>query len=287
MKKILFASTALVMTAGVASAEITFGGSANFGIADTGSGVILKNEIDFDIKGSGETDGGIKFGASLDIDGSFNNGAIGTTDVDTAAGVDTTNNVDGATISDPEVYIEVGGLKMTVGPVDAANDNEGLADVGFDGLGVDDVAEVSGNGSADVLINYSFGDIAVAASTDTSGSDWALGVSGSFGDVSVAAGYGEVGGTNEHNLHLGYSMGAVAFGVQYSDSGAATGYGFDVKYTQGDLTVTGVYAKNDTTGADAYGVGASYSLGGGAAIAGGIAEVGGNSVYDLGMTFSF
>lgn len=270
MKKILFASTALVATAGVASAEISFGGSANFGIADMGAGVILKNEIDFDVKGSGETDGGLKFGASVDLDASYNNGV-------TTSG----------SVTDPEVYIEVGGLKLTVGGVDAANDNEGLADVGFDGLGVDDVAEVSGNGSADVLVNYSFGDIAVAASTDSSGSDWALGVSGSFGDVSFAAGFGEVSGTNEQNLHLGYSMGAVAFGVQYSDSGAATGYGFDVKYTQGDLTVTGVYAKNDTTGVDAYGVGASYSLGGGAAIAGGIAEVGGTSVYDLGMTFSF
>lgn len=33
MKKILFASTALVATAGVAAAEITIGGSARFGLA--------------------------------------------------------------------------------------------------------------------------------------------------------------------------------------------------------------------------------------------------------------
>ncbi|WP_412565043.1 porin [Thalassobius sp. MITS945101] len=280
MKKILFASTALVATAGVASAEISFGGSANFGIADTGSGVIVKNEVDFDIKGSGETDGGIMFGASLDIDGAFSDGA------------DTQGEV-----SSPEVYMEVGGLKITVGSLDPANDNEGLADVGFDGLGVDDQGEISGNGEADVVINYSFGDIAVAASVEADSAapvapdtndDWALGVSGSFGDVSFAAGYGSVNGTNEHNLHLGYSMGAVALGVQYSDNGTNTGYGLDVKYTQGDLTVTAVYATNDAAGnQDAFGVGASYSLGGGAAIAGGIAEVQGNSVYDLGMTFSF
>lgn len=275
MKKILFASTALVATAGVAAAEISFGGSANFGIADwdDGNGTIVKNEVDFDIKGSGETDGGLKFGASLDIDGAFNNGN----------GAESGNE---AMVDDPEVYIEMGGLKLTVGPVGAANDNEGLADIGFDGLGVDDVAEVSGNGSADVLVNYSFGDIAVAASADSSGNDWAIGATGSFGDISFAAGYGEAGGQDEYNLHVGYTAGAISVGVQYSEDNE-TGYGFDVAYTQGDLTVTAVYAKNDTTGADAYGVGASYSLGGGASIAGGFADVNGASRYDLGMTFSF
>lgn len=281
MKKILFASTALVMTAGVASAEITFGGSANFGIADKGAGVIVKNEIDFDIKGSGETDGGIKFGASLDLDGAYSdsNGAQGT-GITGVAG-----NGEGA-IGDPEVYIEVNGLKLTVGNIGEAQDVGGISDVGFDGLGVDDVVDgLRENGSDDIRVDYSFGDIAVAVSMDSANSQWAASVSGSVQDFTFALGYRDNDGTTDTNVTVGYSMGAVSFNATWAEAGAVDGYGLDVSYTQGDLTVTAAYADSGAT--DAYGVGASYSLGGGAAIAGGIAEVGGTSVYDLGMTFSF
>ncbi|CUH66632.1 Porin [Thalassovita autumnalis] len=289
MKKILFASTALVATAGVAAAEISFGGSANFGIMYNGSETIVKNEIDFDIKGSGETDSGLKFGASLDIDGAHNDSA-------------TTQS----TVADPEVYIEMGGLKLTVGDIGEANDVGGISDVGFDGLGVDDVVDgLRENGNDDVRVDYSFGDIAVAASVDSANDEWAISASGSFGDFSVSAGYrdnannGE-GNHDDMNITVGYSAGAFGVSATYAEGGVDTdspangaldvtqkGYGLDVSYTQGDLTVVAAYAKNDTTGADAMGIGATYSLGGGAAIAGGIAEVGGETVADLGMTFSF
>lgn len=300
MKKILFASTALVATAGVASAEISFGGSANFGIADTGSGAIVKNEIDFDIKGSGETDGGIKFGASLDLDGSHSDSADGTTSntiID--AGPDgvlgtaddftvTTGSASfsGTAVADPEVYIEVNGLKLTVGNIGEANDVGGISDVGFDGLGVDDVVDaLRENGNDDVRVDYSFGDIAVAVSLDSATSQWAASVSGSVQDFTFALGYRDNDGSTDTNVTVGYSMGAVSFNATWAEAGAVDGFGLDASYTQGDLTVTAAYAESGAT--DAYGVGASYALGGGAAIAGGIAEVGGTSVYDLGMTFSF
>ncbi|MCG7494081.1 porin [Thalassobius sp. Cn5-15] len=274
MKKILFATTALVATAGVAAAEISFSGSANFGATYDGDNTAIENEIDFNIEGTGETDGGVSFGASLDIDGGF----------DTEEATQDSQ----AEVSSPEVFVSVAGLTVTVGSSDAANDNEGLSDIGFDGLGVDDVAEISGNGSTSVLVEYSLGDIAVSASVETgsvAGDDWALGATGSFGDISFAAGYGEADKEDEYNLYVGYSMGAIAVGVQYSETDDNTGYGLQASYTQGDLTVTGLFASNDND--DAYGIGASYSLGGGAAVAGGIAEVADETVAELGMTFSF
>ncbi|MEC8040184.1 MAG: porin [Pseudomonadota bacterium] len=271
MKKILFASTALVATAGVAAAEISFGGSANFGIMYKGSETIVKNEIDFDIKGSGETDSGLKFGASLDIDG---------------AHVDSTDA--GFMIEDPEVYIEMGGLKLTVGDIGEANDVGGISDIGFDGLGVDDVVDaLRENGNDDVRVDYSFGDIAVAASVDSATNGWAISAAGSFGDISASAGYRDNDGASDWNVTLGYSAGAFGVTATYADSELTgrDGFGLDASYSQGDLTVTAAYAESD--GVDAYGIGASYSLGGGAAVAGGVAEVGGETVADLGMTFSF
>lgn len=274
MKTVLFASTALIATAGFAAAEITFAGSANMGVIyeDTaaGSTTVVKNEIDFQIQGSGETDGGLKFGATLDLDGATNNAV----------------NTQGVT-QDPDVWIEINGLKIMTGRNDPANDNEGLPEVGFDDLGVDDAAEVSGSGVADVVVTYSFGDISVAASTDSSGSDWAVGAAGKFGDITAKVGFGEAAGNDEANLYLGYASGAFAVGAQYSENGAVSGWGVHGSYTQGDLTVTAVYSERSTAGIDGYGVGVSYSLGGGASIAAGIAQVNGFSKADLGMNFSF
>ena len=96
MKKILFASTALVASAGFAAADIDFSGAAGFGVVynDTAA-----NEWSPDyyttlsVSMTGETDGGLSFGADFDI--TMDNGA-------TAVG-------------DTEVHVEGGFGKLTVG----------------------------------------------------------------------------------------------------------------------------------------------------------------------------
>jgi outer membrane protein OmpU len=69
MKKILYASTALVAFAGAASAEVSLSGWASMGVAG-GSGVTTQfyQDVDVDFEMSGETDGGLAFGASVDLD---------------------------------------------------------------------------------------------------------------------------------------------------------------------------------------------------------------------------
>ena len=77
MKKVLFSTTALVLSAGVAFAAghgqefhgqshglVSVGGFAGIWASDSGgdSDIQIKNEIGIDFSGSGETDGGLGFG---------------------------------------------------------------------------------------------------------------------------------------------------------------------------------------------------------------------------------
>ncbi|SHH44026.1 porin [Cognatishimia maritima] len=270
MKKVLFASTALVLSAGVAAADVVVTGEANMGLKYDGTDTTVHNEIDFNIVGSGETDGGLTFGASVDLDASSDDS------------VNTTGSV-----ADPEVFIAYNGLTLTVGDVGEANDRGGLADLGYDGIGIDNVAEINNYGSHDVRVDYAFGDIKVAVSMDSSMSDeWAIGASASFDAFSVDVGFGETGGANDTNITLGYSAGAFGAKIFFADNDTITGQGVEVSYTSGDVTVTGVYADNEGAADAAYGVGVAYDLGG-ATLAGGIGEAGGNTVADLGISFSF
>ena len=72
MKKVLFATTALVGTAGMAAADVTLSGSGRFGIVynEAFSGVAgrsttkLEKRMTINIDGSGSTDGGCCCGFS-------------------------------------------------------------------------------------------------------------------------------------------------------------------------------------------------------------------------------
>ena len=68
MKKILFASTALIATASVAAAELTWSGSGRFGMvhnSGNAGGADPKTRLDhrfrLTVNGVTETDGGVKF----------------------------------------------------------------------------------------------------------------------------------------------------------------------------------------------------------------------------------
>ena len=70
MKKVLFATTALVATAGVASADVAISGYAEMGVFGGSGGTVTQFMQDVDVRFalSGETDGGITFGAGVDLD---------------------------------------------------------------------------------------------------------------------------------------------------------------------------------------------------------------------------
>ncbi len=120
MKKVLFATTALVASAGVASAQdlgISISGFAEIGIAGgsdngvTAGGVDLDktrlhNDIGIQIDAVGETDNGISFGMSFEIDDSNGN-----------------DDVNGAFAMDNEfAFVSSGPVTFTMGEINGAYD---------------------------------------------------------------------------------------------------------------------------------------------------------------------
>ena len=68
MKNLLIATTALVATAGFAAADVSLSGAANVGVlnnGDAGAEMFMYNNVSVTAAMSGETDGGLTFGASL------------------------------------------------------------------------------------------------------------------------------------------------------------------------------------------------------------------------------
>ncbi|MBD3679549.1 MAG: porin [Rhodobacteraceae bacterium] len=285
MKKVLFATTALIASAGFAAAEVSVGGSANMGfkytdgdqIVGTGTAsedVALHWEVDFGISGSGETDTGLTFGASIDLDATVGSAGLG-----------------GA---DGEVFVGGAFGTVTVGNVDVATDGLGIGDVGFDGLGVDDIAETGKNvGSADMTYAYSSAGFGVVISYQSAGLD--------IGDTGIAATYDAgtfnvgLGLSNDESLgdqamtiSAGADLGDFGVGVTYTDNDASgAAYGISGSFDAGLAVVTAIYADADAQTDAAYGLGVAYDLGGGASLGGGFASVDGQTKMDLGINMSF
>lgn len=278
MKKILIATTALVATAGFAAAEVStsagaVGGLKFDGATDTTSTYV---ELDFGISGSGESDNGISFGASLDLDTTYSGG--------------TTSQ---AVTNDPEAFVAFGGATLTLGAAPNASDIGGISTPGFDGIGVD--AYEGDMGSADVNFSYDFSGYTAGLSYNLDNDDYALGFEGAAGALSFALAYGEVEATGAANTHLtvAYTAGALTSTVYAEQYKAASGvdtvtnFALSLDYTMNALTVTAAYSDIDGQDDANYAVGAAYSLGGGLTVAGGIGEVAGETAADLGFKMSF
>jgi len=298
MKKILFASTALVASAGFAAADIEFSGEAimGFGFVDdrvvvTGPGAdgipgnaddttapgddwVLLHEATLSVAMSGETDVGLAFGADFDITGS-------------AGGID--NEV---------VYIEGGFGKLEFGDVDnAVQAVTGLADLGLDGLGTDDIAEDLRNDSAaDMLYTGNFNGFEVALSHLFNGDDWGIGVKFAPGDYTVALAYDEAAGTNAVHLQAGANVADFALAALFSTTVGdpdpeLTSYGITAGYSFGAVDVMAAYSRAEDgvadTDVEGFGIDVTYDLGGGAKFKAGVAEVGEQARADFGISMTF
>ena len=159
MKKLLIASTALSLAGGAAFAEmaITVSGDAEMGVdyasepvADATTGAVgskhsFVHEVGIDFEGSGTTDGGLAFGGKAGFD-------TGDTEVNTG-----------------EVYVSGSFGKLTIGDNDAADLTAGgIADIGMNGIGVDDMVEgLRGTTAAQLRYDNDFGQIKIAISAGT------------------------------------------------------------------------------------------------------------------------
>ena len=275
MKKVLLATSILAASAGFAAAEVAVSGSARMGLFYDGDDTYFSSRVRIDFTASGETDGGLSFGASMRADQSGQGGDFPNVSND-----------------DSTVYISGAFGKLTFGDVDSAAQAlvGQVSAVGFTGLGsYNEVGYFGNNPKTAMLYEYSTGALTFALGAGQLGSDaYSVAVKYSTDAFSVALGYEDEGfGFDDQTLSLG---GSATFGaatvkavVLDSDHLADTDFALSVDYVAGAATITAFY--HDAP--ELFGIGASYDLGGGAAVKGGIVTDGDDSIADIGITMSF
>jgi len=260
MKKLLIASTALVATAGMATADITLSGSAaagyHSGMGDNTDGEYVSegiySEAGVVISMSGATDNGITFSTSIDatagngIDGgdfdydgdnsgSFGlgavvvSGAFGTLTFDND-GID--NLYSDSTSHDVSYATTLGAVALTIG-YDASeySYNTTSASAGYTTGGMTFTAiasEALYGTSTNLAVSYALNDtVTITADTDhdadtyNSGSVQSIGASTTLNGVSVSV---ETANNNDWDLGLGYSAGgfALTYATDEKDAWEAT-----------------------------------------------------------------
>jgi len=279
MKKILLASTALVATTGFAMADMSWSGSANMGLKYSDNGTTtIHNEIDLGMAASGETDNNIAWKVEMGVDSSVAD------DVHTKV-------VDAGSVS---ITGDFGTIR--VGAASTAGTVVGIAEVGFDGIGMDDAAELGrnvGGTTPNVQWNYTMDDIALHVSTETSSDNMAAAMSWTSGSLAIALSHASVGTTNGATATAGSistSVSGFAVTVMAASNSDNTKDSLGMSASmpvEGLGSVTFVTGSNNTDAKSTYGIGFSKVIGEGVTLAGGFGSANGNSKADLGIGFSF
>ena len=288
MKKILLTTTALTMLAGAAAADISLSGSGRIGIVSTGGATNVTHRFRINANASGETDGGLTFGAYVRMN--MNGGAVGA-------------------IGAPRLYIGNGMATLTVGNAGGAISQAGNiwgCGIGFTGS----CADMAAGGNAFTWVTHSSG----AAGASVVRLDFALGSA----NISISGGSASGGAANDTEIAANFNMGTASVGVGYdSGTGANGGTLLNVSFGAGSATIGGHIAmSNGTTGymgtiTTAMGAGSLYAgfgnqlnggatatraayfvsykqpLGGGANASVSVRSVAGAVTTDAGITFGF
>ncbi|SFE32068.1 porin [Roseivivax sediminis] len=320
MKKILLASTALVATAGVASAQdlgIALTGQAEMGIFDGGDdNTQFFTDLDVTFTMTGESDNGISFGATIDLD----------------EATDQPDFENPSVQGGENMFVSFGGATLTMGDTDGAMDaampemalaGGSLNDDETEHLGFDDQdghflindSGLSLDGVGDGQIarfdyTYSAFTFSVSAEQLNNGDDFVIGTeefgntaygigvnyAGDFSGVAIEAGLGyqaindavsSVGLAATAGLANGLSFGAtLSQSTLEDDLEDVLGYGDDeithwgigIGYEMNAFAVGVNYGEYEFDGntASGYGLAASYDLGGGLSMRAGY----GNSEVD-------
>ncbi len=288
MKKVLFATTALVATASVAAADVNFSGYGRFGLlySDVGgvSSTNLTTRLRLQIDMTAESDSGVEFGARARIQ--QNTGGTNTG------------------INGVRFFARTGGFEVGAGNIFGAIEwmpGQYPIDLGLTGLGYNYTAYgfnadayssggVGAGGSNGVEVMYSAGDFSVHVSASDTSDRIAGYASYSFSGWTVAVGVQD--STNaadtEWTATIGGSLGVADITLAYADNGTS-GERFVLagKFDIGASTNIEAYYADDTAG-DSYGIDFNHSLGGGTSVRGGIAElISGETRADLGIRFNF
>ena len=263
MKKILLATTMLVGTAGFASAEISFAGSAAAGIAtDMGLHARAYSSASLDVTFAGATDNGLDFGATfgLSVGQSYSfadDGGFAQED---------------SNFGMPNVYISgsFGKVEFSANEFDHFDDANGNGDVKYTGtfgaIGVGLIADI-GSGNVSAAADATFGGIALHVDGDTYGeyNASAAYTMGAFTGT-VAAGQSTVD-DNTWSVKGEYAAGSLTASASYNDSAAI---GVSLGYAANGISAGVDYGTDDDAATDdTYTLTAGYDLGGGLSLAAG------------------
>jgi outer membrane protein OmpU len=270
MKKVLLTTTALVMTAGVAAAEVSFSGTSQVALSNTQSaGNVLTTHTDFNVAISGASDNGITFSSSFGYDSGRQ---VDVADTETDA------EEAGTFGAGHSLTIGYGGITVTAdgaGVADLYNGDVNSGDLGISGsMGGISFGLTTGLSAADdnssMSLGYAMGDVAVSyASTNNSdnrGTDASkMSLSYTMGDMKITASSDDRDDTANavQSVGVSYTMDAVGVSFSAANTGAAgSSIGDDwdvsVSYTAGALTAS-VSTDEDSVSR----IAASYDMGGG------------------------
>ena len=249
MKNLLIATTALVATAGVAAADVSLSGAANFGVLDNGTDAAsMYNNASITAAMSGETDGGLTFGASLTV----RNGD----DVDLDVGDLATNLAAHAALSATSfgnIYVSGGFGKLTFddGGIDNAHNDDYAHDVMYTGtfgaVSVTVTADIDGADQGTVLVPA------------VDGNDYSIKLAYSANGLSVTAATDDGGETDTTIAYVVNDM--ITASVNFDSNGQTSGSETTVKVAYANDGITASLAMMDED-ANAWALGLGYAANG-------------------------
>ena len=251
MKKVLLATTALVMTTGYAAAEVSFSGKASAGISSKSTTVASED-------------------ASSDLSGLDANGAITTTEADIVTVLQGTKSVTGSTTDTSEVFSGIdlnvsasvttdNGLTITVaddfgGGMIADYDDDyaveaqtsdldtpgvtissGGLSLEIDNQAIDDRYDDSQNGDIGLDMNFAGNDIGITLDTDPATNE--AGLSYSLSGAAGAVSYGLIGTDSNDNNKSAYE-----WSVSYDMSGLTVSFDSDKEDDADAINTFGITA---------------------------------------------
>ena len=291
MKKVLLTTTALVMTAGFAAAEVSFSGTTQAAVSSTRSGDnVLSTHIDFNVAVSGASDNGITMSAGFGYDAGRQVDA-GDFELDAEEAARSTGNTTGDTTTTdnnpawstaaPSLTIGYAGYTITAdgsGVADYYNGDQNSGELGVAGsmgdvaFGVtSSIGAAAGQSKSSYSLSYAMGDITVAL-VGSDNADGSVGTDATkatltykMGDTTFTASSDDKDGV-ETVTSVGFSTKMDAVTISYTaknteTAGSSVGDNWDAKisYTAGALTAS--YGTDEDSVST---ISASYDLGGGA-----------------------
>ena len=293
MKKVLLTTTALVMTAGVAAADVSFSGSAQTGISSVnGADNALTSHIDFNVAVSTTTENGVSLSTSFGYDAG---NMIDTGDME-LDGVEA-NETDNAAWSTgaPEITIGYNGYTISAQQdgVDNLFDDDQAEDLGVSGSmgGVSFAATGDLERSASSYkLGYTMGDLSVTltgtSNDDDGGTASKVSATYKMGDLTLSAASTDASDDTKDDSSVGFTYAMDGITVAYTminpgDADMGDEWDASVAYSAGALS-----AKYSIDEADVTKLTATYDLGG-ASVFFANQTATGDDFQAVGINFSF